>query len=281
MTTHEFLTNAGIIAAFMAATALIELFVPLFARGARSAGRARANLGLTALALLLNWAVASLAAVVALRLEIPGRGLLAQLALPLPALVAATVVTLDLCTYAAHRSMHALPFLWRAHSVHHSDPFLDVTSTVRQHPLEGLWRFAWILAPTWLLGLPAAGVVVYRLLSVLQGVLEHANVRVFAPLDRAVSLFWVTPNMHKVHHSRIRGETDSNYGNLFALFDRALGTFTPTERAFGVSYGLDDVDPRRARSLLALLALPFARPREIRWPDGARARGAANLGRSE
>jgi sterol desaturase/sphingolipid hydroxylase (fatty acid hydroxylase superfamily) len=281
MTTQEFLGNVGIIAVLMAATALVELAVPLFARGERSRGRAGANFGLSALTLALNWGMTSLAAVVALRIGTDGRGLLAYAGLPLPALVAVSVVTLDLCTYAAHRSMHALPFLWRAHRVHHSDPFLDVTSTLRQHPLEGLWRFAWIVFPAWLLGLPAAAVVAYRLLSVLQGILEHANVRVFAPLDRIVSLVWVTPNMHKVHHSRRPEETDSNYGNLLALFDRALRSFTPSDRAFAVSYGLDDVEPARAKSLAGLLALPFDRLREVAWRDGARARGTATLGRSE
>jgi sterol desaturase/sphingolipid hydroxylase (fatty acid hydroxylase superfamily) len=281
MTLREFLGNVGIIFAVMGVLALVEAAVPLFARGERSRGRARANLGLSALTLVLNWAMSALAAAVALRAELDGRGSLVQAVLPLPAAVAATVLTLDLCTYVAHRGMHSLPFLWRAHRVHHGDPFLDVTSTLRQHPLEGLWRFLWIIVPTWALGLPALGVVIYRLLSVLQGLLEHANLRVWRPLDRALSLAWVAPDMHKVHHSRAREETDSNYGNLLALFDRALGTFTPSERARDVVYGLDDVDSVTARSLRGLLALPFAAPGRIGWADEPRARGTAGLGRSE
>lgn len=260
MTPRELLVNLGMIAGLMALLAVVELAVPLFARDERAKGRAVANFGLTALTVALNWVLVSAAALAARIFSSHGGGLLAQCALPLPAMVAISVVLLDLCTYLAHRSMHALPALWRVHSVHHSDPFLDVSTTLRQHPLEGLWRYAWIIAPVWLLGLPASGVLLYRLLSVLQAVLEHANIRVWAPLDRALSLLWVSPNMHKVHHSRVPAETDTNYGNLLAVFDRALRTFTPSERAFGVVYGLDDVAPARARSLPALLRLPFARP---------------------
>jgi sterol desaturase/sphingolipid hydroxylase (fatty acid hydroxylase superfamily) len=92
---------------------------------------------------------------------------------------------------------------------------------------------------------------------VINGSLEHANIRVWPPLDRALSLIWVTPTMHKVHHSRDRAETDSNYGNILSIYDRIFRTFTPTDRARSVTYGLDDVDPVRANSLPTLLAMPF------------------------
>jgi sterol desaturase/sphingolipid hydroxylase (fatty acid hydroxylase superfamily) len=259
MTLQELVTNVGLIAAAMSLVSLVELAVPLFARGAASEGRAAANFGLTGLTLVLNWAIGGAAAALALFLSIRGGGVLAPLGLSLPVLVAISVVTLDLSTYLAHRSMHLVPLLWRAHRVHHSDPFLDVSSTLRQHPLEGLWRFLWIIVPTWMLGLPLTGVVVYRLLSVIQAVFEHANIRLWRPLDRTLSLVWVTPNMHKVHHSRARKQTDSNYGNLFACFDRGLRTFRSADEAYDVVYGLDDVDPRRAKSFAGLMALPFVR----------------------
>jgi sterol desaturase/sphingolipid hydroxylase (fatty acid hydroxylase superfamily) len=264
MTTLEFLGNLEIIAILMGALALIEWLVPLFARGERSRGRGAANLGLSALTLGLNWALLSAAALVALRPSATAHGGALWLA--------ASVVVLDLTTWLAHRTMHAIPLLWRAHRVHHSDPFLDVGTTLRQHPLEGLWRFAWLIGPIWILGLPAAGVVLYRLLSIVQAVLEHANIRVWSPLDRAVSRVWVTPNMHKVHHSRVQAQTDSNYGNLLALFDRAFGTFRPSDEAFGVMYGLDEVEPARAKSLGALLRLPlvgYNRLPEAPWTSPA------------
>jgi sterol desaturase/sphingolipid hydroxylase (fatty acid hydroxylase superfamily) len=81
---------------------------------------------------------------------------------------------------------------------------------------------------------------------------------VWSPLDRAVSLVWVTPNFHKIHHSRVKAQTDSNYGNLFALFDRAFRTFRRTDEASAVVYGLDEVEDERAKGLFELLRLPFA-----------------------
>jgi sterol desaturase/sphingolipid hydroxylase (fatty acid hydroxylase superfamily) len=157
--------------------------------------------------------------------------------------------------------MHVWPSLWRFHRVHHSDPFVDVTTSYRTHPVENAWRHAWLFGAVWLLGIPAAAVAAFRVLSALNGVLEHANVRVRPSLDALVSLVWVTPNMHKVHHSREQAETNSNYGNVFAIHDRLFGTFVPTERALSVRYGLDDARPEEMRSVGALLAMPWRTPR--------------------
>ncbi|MBI3767486.1 MAG: sterol desaturase family protein [Deltaproteobacteria bacterium] len=257
MTMPEFLTNATIILGIMALFALIETIVPFFACDEARTGRGSANLGLTVLTFVLNWGLSSAAALVALGTSRHGIGLATNLISAMPTQIAFSVVVLDFSTYIAHRSMHLVPLLWRMHQVHHSDPFVDVSTTYRQHPLEGLWRFLWMIGPAWTLGLPATGIVVYRLISAVNAILEHANIRLWQPLDGILSLFWVTPNMHKVHHSRECAETDSNYGNIFAFYDRVLGTFTPTDRAFEVAYGLDGMDPNRTRSFFGLLSMPF------------------------
>lgn len=260
MTTREFFSTIIFLFNLMAVLSLVELVIPLFARDERSRGRLIANLGLTAVTFVLNWGLYSAAAVIALVLS-QRRGLLVPLALPLPALIAISVVTLDLFTYLAHLTMHKIPLLWRIHSIHHSDPFLDVSTTFRQHPIEGIWRLLWIIIPVWTLGLPASGVVVYRLLSTGNALFEHANIRFWQPLDRVLSLVWTTPNMHKIHHSRAPEQTDSNYGNILALFDRGFRTFTPTEQALSVIYGLEDSDSKREKSFPGLMTLPFARSR--------------------
>jgi sterol desaturase/sphingolipid hydroxylase (fatty acid hydroxylase superfamily) len=156
---------------------------------------------------------------------------------------------------------------WRFHQIHHSDPFVDVTTTYRTHPVETVWRFLFAIVPIWLLGIPAQAVVIQRLLQASNGILEHANVRLWAPLDRWLSLVWVTPNVHKIHHSRAIEETNSNYANLVTIYDRLLGTFTPAERANHVVYGLDDVDPASTASFPALLTMPFHAPEPSRSPD--------------
>ena len=118
-----------------------------------------------------------------------------------------------------------------------------------------------------MVGIPAQAVVIQRLLQAAWGVMEHSNVRLWQPLDRLLSIVWVTPNVHKVHHSRALAETNSNYGNVLTLYDRLLGTFTASERAYSVVYGLNDVDPSRAASLPGLLLMPFEAPDEVSDPD--------------
>jgi sterol desaturase/sphingolipid hydroxylase (fatty acid hydroxylase superfamily) len=171
--------------------------------------------------------------------------------------IAATVIVLDFATYLGHRIMHHVPALWRAHRVHHADPLVDVTTTLRQHPIESLVRVVFLLVPVMALGLPAYAVAVYRALSALHALFEHTNVKLWPPLDRALSFLICTPNMHKLHHSREARETDTNYGNIFSVFDRLLGTFTPSSRVDRVEYGLDGYDAPRDQSYFSLLRLPF------------------------
>jgi sterol desaturase/sphingolipid hydroxylase (fatty acid hydroxylase superfamily) len=258
MNAREFLTSVTIIVAVMVLLTLVELAVPLFVRKPVQRRRAVVNLGMTALTLAFNGALTAAAAIVAVALSLEGSGLMAQLAIPITAQIVASIAVLDFFFgYLAHRAMHVSPALWRAHRVHHSDPFVDVTTTYRTHPLEVLWRFLFMIGPVRVLGIPAEAVIIYRLLSAINGVLEHANVRPSRFLDRVVSLIWVTPNMHKVHHSNESAETDSNYGNILSLYDRLLGTFTATERASSVVYGLNDTEALHAASLPRLLSMPF------------------------
>ena len=104
----------------------------------------------------------------------------------------------------------------------------------------------------------------------MNGILEHANIRLWASLDRVLSLVWVTPNVHKIHHSRELAETNSNYGNVLSIYDRLLGTFTPSSRAKSVVYGLDDADPTQAASFPGLLSMPFCERKTAREPVAAR-----------
>ena len=153
--------------------------------------------------------------------------------------------------------MHRVPVLWRAHRIHHADLLVDVTTAYRQHPIETGLRFGVMAATAWALGLPAATVAAYRLLSALNALLEHANLRVRPRLDAWCSLLVCTPHMHKIHHSRRQTQTDSNYGNILSAFDRLFGTFHPTEPSAHVTYGLDPYCTPEAQRLPTLLSLPF------------------------
>ena len=137
------------------------------------------------------------------------------------------VLVLDLSFYVAHVAMHKVPSFWRFHSVHHADPAVDVTTTIRQHPGEGVIRYAFMAAFAIPLGASPGAFAVYRVWSALNGLLEHANICVPPWLDSVLSLVTTWPNMHKVHHSREVQDTDTNYGNIVSLWDRLFFTFTP------------------------------------------------------
>ena len=245
--------------AALAIATVIETLVPLRQQSRRLHGRLSTNLALLAITLglgmLLNFALAIGAAYV----QASGLGLLQILGTGAAVSFIVTVLALDGATYLVHRLMHRVPVLWRVHLVHHIDTSVDATTAFRQHPVEGLVRFSFIAATAWILGAPPVAVAVYRLLGSLNAVLEHANIRVPRWLDRLLVLIWVTPHMHKIHHSRERSETDSNYANLFSFFDRMFGSYTPSSRGTSVAYGIDGYDAPAHQSLAAVLWLPFRR----------------------
>lgn len=258
MNAREFLTSVAVVFSLMGAVALLEAVIPLFVRPKATSRRRKTNLAMTTQTLLSAFALTSGVAAAAVYLPSVSPGLMSVIGLPAVAQLVLGVVAIDFAFgYAAHWSMHRWPALWKYHRVHHSDPFVDVTTSYRTHPVENAWRHLWLFAAVWALGIPAVAVVTFRFLSAANGILEHANVRVKPALDAAVSLFWVTPNMHKVHHSRDPAETNSNYGNLFTLHDRLFGTFVSTERAFAVRYGLEDVERDEIRSFGRLLVMPW------------------------
>jgi sterol desaturase/sphingolipid hydroxylase (fatty acid hydroxylase superfamily) len=277
MSGRDFLTNVSTILAVMAVGALLETVVPMFADKPWRRARRSANLTFTAVGFASNWILASVAAAAALAWR--PAGLMARFGWPLWAATVAGVVVLDFSIgYLSHRAMHMWAPMWRFHQIHHNDPFVDVTTTYRTHPVETVWRFLFSIVPVWLLGIPAQAVVIQRLMQATNGILEHANVRLAPALDRALSTVWVTPNVHKMHHSRAIGETNSNYANLTTIYDRLLGTYTPAERAATVVYGLDDTDPAVAASFPGLLALPFRRGEREPAAD-TKVRMAARAGR--
>jgi sterol desaturase/sphingolipid hydroxylase (fatty acid hydroxylase superfamily) len=246
----------------LAIASLVEALVPLRRQSRRANGRLATNLWLLAitlsLAMLLNFTLAVGAAYVGQS----GLGLLQLLGLGAVASFVLALIALDAATYLAHVLLHHVPVLWRVHLVHHIDASVDATTAFRQHPIEGVLRFGFIAATAWALGAPPAAIAVYRLLGALNSVLEHANIRVPRGLDRALVWIWVTPDMHKVHHSRDRNETDSNYANLFSFFDRLFRTFTPSSRGPLVSYGITGYDAAEHQSIGAVLKLPFQRRAE-------------------
>ena len=185
-------------------------------------------------------------------------GLLNMIEIPLWLYVIFGVFFLDFIgAYIAHWTEHKIKPLWMVHLVHHSDHHVDTTTANRHHPFESVVRFAFTLLGVFILGTPIGVIMLYQSLSVLMSQLNHANIRLSEMTDRYLSYFIVSPNMHKVHHHYMLPYTDSNYGNIFSIWDRLLGTYmylTPEKIIYGV-----DVFPNEKEngSLKALLKQPF------------------------
>lgn len=179
------------------------------------------------------------------------------------------LLLLDLVSaWLAHWVQHKSPPLWRLHLVHHSDRQVDTTSANRHHPGESVVRFAFTVLAVFIAGTPMWMVFVYQALSVVLSQFNHANISLPPRLDRAIAWFIVSPDMHKVHHHFVLPYTDSNYGNIFSVWDRMFGTLRTLDRRELV-YGIDThMEPERHSSVKALMMMPF-RPYTKTKPPGA------------
>jgi sterol desaturase/sphingolipid hydroxylase (fatty acid hydroxylase superfamily) len=150
------------------------------------------------------------------------------------------IFILDLvAAYLSHFVMHQYGLLWSFHRMHHLDEMIDISSGLRQHPLETIYRFVFLAVGVRILGVPLSVVVIYQTISALNALFEHSNIRLNKKLDRLLNFIVVTPNAHKVHHSSDQFYTDSNYGNIFSIWDRMFGTYNRIENVEGIKYGLE------------------------------------------
>jgi sterol desaturase/sphingolipid hydroxylase (fatty acid hydroxylase superfamily) len=173
--------------------------------------------------------------------------------------ILAGIAWLDLVIYLQHVLFHKLPLFWRLHRVHHTDPDLDVTTGVRFHPVEILISMVIKLMAVAVMGPPAVAVVLFEVLLNATSLFSHSNLRLPLPLDGVLRLLVVTPDMHRVHHSVLPRETDSNFGFNLPWWDRLFGTYRPQPEAGhdGMSIGLREYAGMGRMGLAWLLALPF------------------------
>ena len=177
------------------------------------------------------------------------------------------LLLLDLIgAYLVHLVEHKTKFLWRFHLIHHTDTWIDTTTANRHHPGESVIRFTFTALGVLIIGSPMWLVFLYQTLSVVATQFNHANISLPKKVDTILSYFIVSPDMHKVHHHHVLPYTDSNYGNIFSIWDRLFGTFMtlPKEE---IIYGIDTYpDPEDHNELKSLLKIPFQKPplKEIR-----------------
>lgn len=168
------------------------------------------------------------------------------------------LLLLDLIgAYLAHLVQHKTKWMWRFHLIHHTDTWIDTTTANRHHPGESVIRFVFTVAAVLFSGAPMWLVFLYQSLSVVFSQFNHANISLPEKLDYFISYFIVSPNMHKVHHHYVLPYTDSNYGNIFSIWDRIFGTFTILKKD-EIIYGVDThMKVSEHNKLSNLIKIPF------------------------
>lgn len=188
-----------------------------------------------------------------------GWGIFNVLVLPLWIKMVIVILALDLVIYLQHRAFHRIPFFWRFHRMHHTDLDIDVSSGNRFHPLEILFSLIIKMGVVAVLGAPVIAVVIFEILLNATSMFNHGNLRIPVDIDRWLRLILVTPDMHRVHHSTIPRETDSNFSFNLSWWDRVLGTYRdqPREGHIGMTIGLKEFRDAGRLGIGYLLMLPF------------------------
>lgn len=245
--------------------AWLEVFAPRRPLAAPRLRRWISNLSFGGLNILIFTAAAPLGVFgAALLAEQNGWGVLRLTAAPPWLSLPLGVLALDLVGYVLHRAWHGLPVLWRLHHVHHSDIDIDFTTTVRHHPGEALITGTALFGVVLALGISPESVALQQIATSALDVVSHSNWRMAARLERWLRYVVVTPDMHVVHHSAERRETDSNYAALFSAWDRLFGTYVaaPAGTVSGMTIGLGYGRAPREQRLDRLLISPLvAQPR--------------------
>ena len=205
-------------------------------------------------------------------------GIMHHVALPGWFEVIVALLLLDLGHFAIHWALHNVPVLWRIHRLHHTDQDFDFTTAARFHPIEAIVEHGANLLVVVLVGAPPLSVAVYVLSYAITTVWVHGNIRMPEGWDRRMRWLVVTPDMHRVHHSQVQRETDSNYGGFLSVWDRLFGTYVhePAGGHEGMSIGIREFDDPRHIRLEWMLRNPFLHGSEsAAHPDELNGRTAA------
>ncbi|MEP3891115.1 MAG: sterol desaturase family protein [Hellea sp.] len=197
-----------------------------------------------------------------------GWGLFNIIDLPIWLEITLAIILLDVLIYWQHVAFHHIPFLWALHKVHHADRDIDVTTGSRFHPLEIGLSMVYKMALVALLGAPVLAVIIFEIILNVCAMFNHSNVKLPLKFDRLLRRLIVTPDMHRVHHSIISSETNSNFGFSLSLWDHLFGSYTaqPAKGHDDMVIGLQEHQTPGPASLSWSLALPFKSVKKIeKW----------------
>jgi sterol desaturase/sphingolipid hydroxylase (fatty acid hydroxylase superfamily) len=254
--------------------ALVEWIVPRRATSDLVRVRWLGNFGLTVTGSVLVRLLIPIAGVGwAIFCREQGLGLFNNTSWPAWTVFPITIVVMDFSHYAEHFLLHRIPVLWRLHRTHHTDLEYDFSTGVRFHPFEQVFATGATMLVIAALGAPPEAVLISQVLTVVVDFIEHANVRLPAALDRTLRLVFVTPDMHRVHHSQEHREGNSNFSNMLSVWDRLFGTYVdqPAAGHDGIAFGVPEFTERKHQRLHWMLVQPFLR-------SGSRSRdGLSNM----
>ena len=246
----------------------LEALSPLFQMNYNKLKHAKINLTLTLITLIINLMGASLIIKVVNYSSQNRSGLLNLIDLPIWLYLLFGLLLLDLIgAWLIHWLEHKVKWMWRVHVIHHTDPNVDVTSGLRHHPGENLLRLTFTVLAILVTGASLGLVMFYQTISAFFAALTHANISIPRWLDKSLSLIFVTPDFHKIHHHYILPHTDSNYGNIFSIWDYIFSTTSKLE-IIKLKYGIDTYMKNEEHSKIKnLLLIPF---QEYRTPVGGK-----------
>ena len=222
----------------VASLLILENKLPFFQFQNSVGSRIAANFGLGAINSILAslWTIAVTQLV---RLPQIDRGLVDSISNPVIA-GSLSFLIIDLYMYCWHRSMHKLPLAWRFHRLHHTDRTMNVSTAYRFHPIEIISSSVPKLLLIWCLGISSYFVLIYELAFTVVVALHHSNLAIPESIDRLLGLVVITPNLHRIHHSEVVAETNSNYGSVLNWWDKILGTNNDRPDVINIQLGLTD-----------------------------------------
>ncbi|WP_028316620.1 sterol desaturase family protein [Desulfatibacillum aliphaticivorans] len=259
---HEMLVRLGSFFGVFLLMALWEVLAPKRSLNASKPKRWAANLGITATGTLaVRYLFSAGATGFAILAQEKGWGVLALIEAPYWLKVLGAFLVLDFAIYMQHMVFHHLPLFWRLHMMHHADLDIDLTTGARFHPVEILLSMGIKIGVIFLIGAPVLAVLAFEVILNASAMFNHSNVRMPAGLDKVLRLFLVTPDMHRVHHSVIIKEFNSNFGFCLPWWDRLMGTYraAPLKGHQGMTIGLAKFREEDKLQYLALLAMPFGK----------------------
>lgn len=245
------------IAIWMVLFGLLENLIPVFSHKYNRLKHAGVNLSFLITTGIVNLVVGLITAGVYVFIQKNHIGLIYWLNWPLWLELLICILLLDFIgMYCSHYLLHKFKWLWKFHMVHHSDTHVDVTTGTRHHPGDWFIREVFALVAVIITGAPIAFYFLFRFCNVVFTYLTHANINMPVWLEKPLSWIFVTPNVHKFHHHFERPWTDTNFGNIFSVWDRIFGTFVYDD-VHKIRYGLDVLENKPDEDIIYMMKLPF------------------------